>query len=103
MSDTENKIPEWAIVEARERLNKSWSKAYPHRRPITFAPHAVTPLAEMIAKHEQPPVDKYDRVLVRVFNKRANVCWSLGKWRTYYGERWATMKQVLKESLENES
>lgn len=66
MSDTS--IPNWAIVEARKRLNKSWSKAYPHRLPITFAPHVVTPLAEMIAKHEEEPADKYTVALNNAIN-----------------------------------
>lgn len=53
----EIKIPEWAFDEANRRARV----ASKHAPGATYG-NAVTALARMIVKHEQPPVDRATRI-----------------------------------------
>ena len=58
---TDEAIPQWALDEAKERLNAEvGSPLYKDENDATKV------LARMIVKHEKPPVDPDEQVVMRV-------------------------------------
>lgn len=60
---TEDAIPEWALIRAREELaldaqSRGWLVEYERLLSGNYDEGPVFVLASMIAKHEQPPVDR---------------------------------------------
>lgn len=97
-------IPTWAVNRALDTVDSEYVRNNgPQASLPGWSRHVIEPLARMIAKHEKPPSDKYDRVLLRVLNRLTNTCWSLDNCKAYYNDKWETMKQALKEALEDES